>query len=100
MTREKVLGFPTRSDTNRPAQPQMVRSLKFWKYVDEELYYLCDNKGADQLCSYFRADLRLCFRIGKNPVSHDAAYIKAVLLDTKPTGPTQTGLYCHRRWLT
>ena len=23
------------------------------------------NKGADQLCSYCTADLRLCFRIGK-----------------------------------
>ena len=30
---------------------------------------LCsESKGADQLCSYCTADLRLCFRIGKNPV--------------------------------
>ena len=28
------------------------------------MYYLCsENKGADQLCSYCTADLRLCFRI-------------------------------------
>ena len=33
------------------------------------MYYLCsENKGADQLCSYCTADLRLCFSIGKNPV--------------------------------
>ena len=25
-------------------------------------FYLCENKGADQLCSNFTADLRLCFR--------------------------------------
>ena len=32
----------------------------------EVLYYPCsENKGADQLCSYCTADLRLCFRIGK-----------------------------------
>ena len=27
-----------------------------------------ENKGANQLRSYCEADLRLCFRIGKNPV--------------------------------
>ena len=27
-----------------------------------------ENKGADQLRSYCEADLRLCFRIGNNPV--------------------------------
>ena len=33
------------------------------------MYYPCsENKGADQLSSYCEADLRLCFRIGKNPV--------------------------------
>ena len=26
------------------------------------------NKGADQLCDYREADLRLCFRICKKPV--------------------------------
>ena len=32
----------------------------------EGLYYLCsENKGADQLCGYCEADLRLCFRICK-----------------------------------
>ena len=33
------------------------------------MYYpSSENKGADQLRSYCEADLRLCFRIGKNPV--------------------------------
>ena len=33
------------------------------------MYYPCgENKGADQLRSYCEADLRLCFRIRKNPV--------------------------------
>ena len=42
-------------------------SLKFWILVEEELYYPnSENKGADQLCSYCTADLRLCFRTGKN----------------------------------
>ena len=33
------------------------------------MYYPCsENKGADQLRGSREADLRLCFRIGKNPV--------------------------------
>ena len=33
------------------------------------MYYPCsENKGADHLRGYREADLRLCFRIGKNPV--------------------------------
>ena len=33
------------------------------------MYYPCsENKDADQLRSYCEADLRLCFRISKNPV--------------------------------
>ena len=41
---------------------KQARSLKFWVKVEETLYYLCsENKGADQLCSYCTADLRLCF---------------------------------------
>ena len=33
------------------------------------MYYPCsENKGADQLRSNCEADLRLCFRLGKNPV--------------------------------
>ena len=57
--------FPNRSDTNRPVQLQkQARSLKFWGYVEEELYYpSSENKGADRLRGYREADLRLCFRI-------------------------------------
>ena len=63
-------GFLTRSDTNRPVQSQKKeKHLKFWIQVEEGLYYpSSENKGADQLCSYCTADLRLCFRIGKNLV--------------------------------
>ena len=36
---------------------------------EEEFYYPSSkNKGADQLRTYCEADLRLCFRIDKNPV--------------------------------
>ena len=70
MQEYRFSGFSNRSDTNQPVQSQKKgRHLTFWINVDEELYYLSSkNKGADQLCSYCTADLRLCFRIGKNPV--------------------------------
>ena len=57
--------FPNRSDTNRPVQLQkQARSLKFWRKVEEELYYpRSENKDADQLRGYREADLRLCFRL-------------------------------------
>ena len=70
-TREnRSSGFPTRSDTNRAVQAQkMVMGRKFLIYKVKELHYPCsESKGADQLRSYCEADLRLCFRIGKNPV--------------------------------
>ena len=68
--------FPNRSDKNLPVQLQkQARSLKFWSYVEEELYYPSSkNKGADQLRGYREADadqlrgyreadLHLCFRL-------------------------------------
>ena len=57
MRENRSSGFPDRCDTNRPVLSQkMARSLKFWN----GLYYPSrENKGAD---------LRLCFRIGKNPL--------------------------------
>ena len=62
--RKPTMWFPTRSDTNRPVQSQKrARGLKFWNLVEEELYYSSsENEGADQLRSYCKADLRLCFR--------------------------------------
>ena len=69
-----TMWFPNRYDTNRPVQAQKrARSLKFWIYVEEELYYpSSENKDADQLrgyreagSGYREADLRLCFRLCK-----------------------------------
>ena len=64
--RKPTFWFPTRSDTNQAVQLQnMARGLKFRNTV-EGLFYLCsENKGADQLCGYREADLRLCFCIRK-----------------------------------
>ena len=54
----------------------MARGLKFRILEEEELYYLCsENKGVGQLRDYREADLRLCFRICKNPVSYNEAHI-------------------------
>ena len=39
-----------------------------------------ENKGADQLCSYCTADLRLCFCIDKNPVFSRRASIHVMHL--------------------
>ena len=48
---------------------KMDRALTFRMMEVEGLYYLCsENKGADQLRGYRKADLRLCFRICKKPV--------------------------------
>ena len=65
--RNPMFWFPTWSDTNKTVQPQkLARGLKFQIKEVEGLYYLCsENKGADQLCGYREADLRLCFRICK-----------------------------------
>ena len=59
--------FPNRSDRNWAIQAQkMARSLKFRIYEEEEVYFPCsENKGADQLRGYRKADLRLCFGIGR-----------------------------------
>ena len=53
----------------------MARGLKFRILKVEALYYLCSkNKGADQLCGYCEADLRLCFAYAKSQFSHDEAH--------------------------
>ena len=54
--------FLNRSDTNPVVQPQKTaRILKLWILKVEELYYPCsENKGADQLSCYRKADLHLC----------------------------------------
>ena len=60
-----TMWFPNRSDTNRPVQLQkQAGSLKFWIYLEEDLYYpSSENKGADQLRGYREADQHLCFRL-------------------------------------
>ena len=65
--RKQTFWLPTWSDTNPAVQLQkMAKGLKFWIKKVESLPYLCsENKGADQLCGYREADLRLCFRICK-----------------------------------
>ena len=68
---------------------------------------LCsENKGTnDQLCGYHTADLGLCFCICKKQVSHNPAQYHIGLVVRNPVfrvsdqGPSQFGLYSHRRWL-
>ena len=61
--RKPTIWVPTRSDANPPVQSQkQARSLK---KEDSKFYPCSKNKGADQLCSYCTADLRLCFRLCK-----------------------------------
>ena len=44
----------------------MSRGMKFWILQEEGLYYPCsENKGADQLCGYRKADLRLLSHMQK-----------------------------------
>ena len=61
--RKPTIWVPSRSDTlNRPVQSQIEIS----DFRRRRIYYPCsENKGADQLCSYCTADLRLCFRLCK-----------------------------------
>ena len=53
----------------------MARGWKFWIKKVEELYYpSSENKGADQLRSYCKADLCHCFCIYKIMFSHAVAH--------------------------
>ena len=64
--RKPTIWFLNWSNTNRAVQAQkQARNLKFCFFDEEKgLYYLCsENNGADQLRSYWEADLRLCFHI-------------------------------------
>ena len=66
VTTRPVFWVSNQVQHNRAVQPQIVRGLKFCIEDVEGLYYLCsENKGADQLCDYHAANLRLCFRIGE-----------------------------------
>ena len=51
-------------NTNQAGQSQKIASFKFQMKEEEGLDYQCsENKGADQLCGYREAGLRLYFRI-------------------------------------
>ena len=78
--REKPGLRGTRSDTNRSVQSQKKsRRLKFWIYVEEELYYWCgENKDADQLCSYCTAFLAFNFAYAKIRFAGDKAQLKPI----------------------
>ena len=96
MSENRSSGFPTRSNTNQAVQRRkMARVLKFQIYEVEGLYYPCsENKGADQLCGYREADLRLCFRICKKPVfSQRGSYINFTLKMFKNDSAEQTNTY-------
>ena len=69
--------FPTRSDTNRAAQPQKIaKALKFRVKEVEELYNpCCGNKGADQLRGYAKLICVFVFAYAKSRFSYDAAHI-------------------------
>ena len=57
--------------------PETFLFLFFWPQVG--LIYQCsENKGADQLCNYCTADLRLCFRIWRLWFSNAVAQISYV----------------------
>ena len=66
------------------------------------MYYPCsENKGADQLRGYREADLRLCFRIGNNPVFSRCGLIITAInnvvlfcLDVKMKNKYQIGKKC------
>ena len=84
MLENRSLGFQTRSDKSQAVQPyKMARGLKFRIWGVEGLHYLCsENKGADQLCGYRKADLSLCFRICKNTVfSRRGSFDNGKILD-------------------
>ena len=69
--RKLVLGFPTGPDINLPVQSQkMARSLKFQIYEGKEYCTIAEAKTKALMISPqpCRADLRLCFRVGKNLV--------------------------------
>ena len=58
-------GFPTRSDRIRSLQTKKKdRILIFLVHVNEKLYFpCCENKGADQLCLFFRIGKYLFFLV-------------------------------------
>ena len=75
--RKTTIWVQTKSDTNQHVQSQkQAKSLIFGIEEEEGLYYSCsENKGADQLRGYSKADLRLCFRLCRLLSFHAAAHM-------------------------
>ena len=62
-------GFPTRSDTNRAVQPQKIYYQRLEiSALGRRGIILSVKRNTKALISCAVADLRLCFRICKNPV--------------------------------
>ena len=89
--------------SSRPGLTQtgkQARSLKFRVQEEDELYYPCsENKDADQLCSYCRADVRLCYRIGKLRFSHYAAHYYRLLFILCNTALLQSSMDFPVIWM-
>ena len=68
---------------HKPART-VTGDLKFRIKEEEKLHHASiENKGADQLCSYCTADLQLCFRLGKSPVTSGCgSLLKNIMLIT------------------
>ena len=70
--------FPTRLDTNEPAQPQkLFRVLKFWLQNLEILYDLSSEQQRRLSdCADAQADLHLCCsHMTKDTSSHGPAHV-------------------------
>ena len=60
--RKPTMWLPTRTELHKAQK--VARGWKFWMLKVKELYYPCsENKGIDQLRSYWEADLPPWYRI-------------------------------------
>ena len=77
-----TMWFPNGSDTNRPVQAQKrARSLKFWSYVEEELYYpSSENKGMIRFAVTAKLICVFVFAYADCWFSHEAAHLFPSLL--------------------
>ena len=87
------------SDQVRHKQGCKGTGWKFQIEEVEELYYLCsENKGADQCRGYREADLRLSFRICKNPgFFHDAANFESPISTSEGAAIGRVYLVARKR---
>ena len=80
--------FPKDPTQTGPYNHRRWLKLEILDLESRGLHYPCsENKGADQLCGYREADLRLYFCIDKNPIfsrrsSFDVNYTDVMQQDT------------------